>query len=345
MPKLKQPLDIMSKNKHKTITKDQQPLLQIDPILSRPNKLIKHKNLSTNKCIKLNSIIHNQKLDIYSDYYHTKLKPLLKSLINNLNLQYSKSTFSEKNIPINIYLEDIDKTNLDPNFYYDRQKQKYQNNNPILGFTARIGNHDDKYLYINQITIHSNLYHIPTLIHEIGHSIDMISNSTKNYMSDNNDFKPILNLYKNELNADIYQSNLSKNYIEYLSEPTEIFARFYSTWYDKEIQRFETNQSIQNISHPFDTNNHIPIKTTIGEKIAYDLYEKHPEIQQFFTKHFGGIIPPENTKLFNKEKWDDLHKESTSQSDASLLEKLSNIMYQTGLSQKEQPSNDIDLDY
>ena len=98
-------------------------------------------------------------------------------------------------------------------------------------------------------------------------------------------------------------------------------------------------------SHPFDTNNHIPIKTTIGEKIAYELYEKHPEIQQFFTKHFGGIIPPENTKLFNKEKWDDLHKESTSQSDKSLLEKLSNIMYQTGLSQKEQSLNDIDLDY
>ena len=342
---LKEPNDTKSLNKHKTIRPNEQSSLQIDLFTDQPKKKIKH-NLLSNDLINLQSVIHSSKSNIYKKYYDNKLKPTLTPLLKNLNLIYKSTNYNKNKIPVSITLEDFDRNNNDPNYYFDKQHKKYQTKVSTLGYTARIGHHDDNNLYINKLTIHANMYDIPIILHEIAHAIDMSSHPKfKNYMSDTIEFKPIMNLYQNEIN----QSNLSlyfnKDYIEYLKEPTEIFARFYSSWYDIEIQRYSKNKSVQNIFNPLDKDNHIPLQMVIGEKIAYDLYEKHPEIQQFFTKHFGGIIPPENTKLFNKEKWDDLHTESTSPSDTSLLKKLSNIMSQTGLSQKEQPSNNIDLDY
>ena len=47
----------------------------------------------------------------------------------------------------------------------------------------------------------------------------------------------------------------------------------------------------------------------------------------------------------NKNYHKNIKIQNTSPSDKSLLKKLSNIMCQTGLSQKEQSLNDIDLDY
>lgn len=346
MAKLKQLIDKTSKNKHKTITLGNQPSLQIDPLLSQPNKIIKHKSLSSNSTITVQSLIHNNKSDIYQNYYNNKLKHILKPIIKNINLIYNTSLYASKNTPINIYIEDIDKTNTDPNFYYDNQKKKYQTDNETLGYTARIGKHDSKHMIISQIAMHSNVYHIPIFLHEVGHIIDMISNHDKNYMSDNADFNNLIDLYVNKLNSSKYTDLLSEKYKNYLSEPTEIFARYHAAWYDHEIQRY--SKAYPNALNPFDQNSHIPIQTMIGEKLAYELYKDHPEIQQFFTKHFGGLIPPENTKLFNKEKWDELHTHQNTISDQSLMSKLKQSLFNAGVSLDDnnikQNTNDIEYD-
>lgn len=322
--------------------------LQIDLYPNIPTKKIKHKKLNNQQNIKIESIIHKNKTNIYRNHYNKTLEPSIKPLINNIALLYNKSLLGKHKIPLNIYLEDFDKTNLDPEFLFYNQKSKYKYSNPYFGLTYRIGSDNQEKTTIKSIQIKSAIQNPHILVHELGHALDFAyCNDYQLTLSESDEFQPIIKLYTDTL----YNINKNKSNIKqdsdfiYFTLPTEIFARCFQKWYDAEIQQYHPNTELRNIFNPYDKKYGVEKQHRIGESIVYKLYNDHPEIQQFFTKHFGGIIPPENTKLFNKEKWDDLHTESTSPSDTSLLKKLSNIMCQTGLSQKEQSLNDIDLDY
>ena len=343
---------IIKTSKYKTIkttvSQNETFSLQIDGFNNLPNKIIKHDNLTPSKNIKIWSLIHKNKSKIYNNHLDSVLDPVLKPLLENINLLYKKSLLSKKNTPIEIFLEDFDKNNLDPQFLFHNQKIKYKTQDRYLGIMFRIGTQTEDQTFIKKIQLRAAIQNPYILIHELGHTIDAAYCKDEQInLSDSPDFKPIINLYKQELiHANKHNPNIEENkQFQYLTLPTEIFARCFQKWYDAEIQQYHPNTELRNIFNPYDEKYGVEKQHRIGESIVYKLYNDHPEIQQFFTKHFGGIIPPENKKLFDKQKWDDLHKESTSQSDVSLLEKLSNIMYQTGLSQKEQPSNDIDLDY
>ena len=65
--------------------------------------------------------------------------------------------------------------------------------------------------------------------------------------------------------------------------------------------------------------------------------DEHPEIEQFFTKHFGEIIPPENTKLYNKTY------PNTSISDQSLLNKLNQVIKTAGLDKSKDFNIELEI--
>lgn len=312
-------------------------LLNNDFINNTKTYIISIPKLSFN-LINTSIITYENKKNLIQKYFKENKETYIKTL-QNFEKLYQNTNFAQNKIPLNINFEDFDELNNDPNYYFKQQKSNLQNLE-ILGFTKMDG-YSSKYntqINAQSLSLASNLYAPSILIHEFGHVLDFANLNRNGYiLSESNEFKQINDLFISEFkNTYNHIENLEEtDDYNYFTDSTEIFARLFATWYDIEIQQYSTKN--QMIFNPFTQPRDLPHVYQIGEIVAYNIYEKHTEIEQFFTKHFGEIIPPENAKLYNKTH------PNNSISDQSLLNKLNQAIKTVGLDKSKDFTIELEI--
>ena len=266
--------------------------------------------------------------------------------LNDMQSILTKTLKYNHNNPTPIYLT-FESSNANENntdFLYKNKKTKYEydGNTKPVGFNNILGH------TISQIETKVDLTTPYALAHEFGHIIDHLNSYPKDFYTSENpksDFTPIADLLNSQL-LKFYPNIQNDDYYEYLSQNLEIFARGFNIWYDKEVFQFHPNVNHKTLFDINDTTygkpKYIVEQSHPVEYTLYQIYDQYPEIQQFYTKHFGHIIPPENTKLYQKSKTET----KKSLSDNELLQRLKDIEFEADISTDLNSPNQInDIDY
>lgn len=316
-----------------------EPLTSLNPDFHYRNKryVISIPQLSS-KLINCTSTTYSSKKEINKSYFKENIH-IYKDLINNIKILYDKSPLGKNMIPININFDDFDKNNNDSNYIFKNQNSQNQNLN-IIGLTKYEGIPTKLGGIITSINVTSTIYSPSTLLHELGHVLDLAYLTKDGHiLSDTDDFNIIKNKFTKEYNNIYANTNFTSDskVKNYFLTPTEILARTFNVWYSEEIQKYKNDNYEKNIFDPFIQPHDLPSNYTVGEIIAYKIYDEHPEIEQFFTKHFGEIIPPENTKLYNKTH------PNNSISDQSLLNKLNQAIKTAGLDKSKDFTIELEI--
>lgn len=115
--------------------------------------------------------------------------------------------------------------------------------------------------------VYVNIHNIPTLIHELGHIIDALSNDSLDSIpwSEQDAFKPFIDSYIESFLALDNIEEYDQNTLDYYFQPTEVYARLFQIWYN-DINEPNTITTMKYIDD--------------SEQLALDLY--NTDIKEYF---------------------------------------------------------------
>lgn len=156
-----------------------------------------------------------------------------------------------------------------------------------------VHNTDNTFGPIEQLRIVTSMYTLSTLVHECGHMLDC-AYGVNPRLSDLNDFKQLHDEYIDAVDiineSDVFEYTVSTEYMEYLKNPTEIYARCFQTWYCKVIQPTKSNP---NFFKDLENDTYFGV----GEAASEFLFNVKPELFSYFDKKYGLIL--ENEKAIS----------------------------------------------
>lgn len=298
-------------------------------------------------------------IHINTRYFEGQSKAILNNFINNKNdysiflnhmQQLMESTKRYNNAdptPVYLTFESTESKQKETDFLYKNKSNYYQYDGVTkpYGYSNLLGALG---VTVTQIEMNVDIASPYALCHEFGHVIDELHADDKyayGSLDNNSDFIDIYEIIAYELKNHYPNIESDEMFSYYMLQP-EMFARGFNIWYDKEVFQFHPNVNHKTL---FDINDetygkpkHIVEQAHPVEYTLYQIYDQYPEIQQFYTKHFGHIIPPENTKLYQKSKTET----KKSLSDNEILQRLKDIEFEADLSPDSSSPNQInDIDY
>lgn len=309
-----------------------------------------HRNLFDDGCDRLNNqhfdftlnqkfLVHDVNVEIgsiveksssISNYQRNDFK-YDADLLEDFKLLLSKTKLKD-HVDINLHLHD---------FLPERNPDDFKSGGRMYSTRGRIGYEFKNVMFRDEaelfgIHLYVGLQERCYLPHEFGHLMDFAISNKMLYYSDevHDDYDDIYFDFRKKLVSDksflIY--NLEQQ--EYFIDQSEVFARFMNTWYQNEVHYPKTGWRTYDIEFKSEPN--------FAEKIVISYYNDHPEVAEFFNKHFGGIVPVENMKYFDKNKWDDLHGvESSVIDDNDLLTRYNNFILDNNIKFDKGMDNEI----
>ena len=256
--------------------------------LSRPN-IIVNANYFQNNGRLISQFFHNNQND-YSIFFDDMQKLL------ELSRKYNNDT------PVTIMFENLNPSEKNNQFLFKNQTKIhiYDGLEKPYGKSNLLG------VEISKIEVRLDITSPYAMAHEFGHVLDNFNAEDKNWQeseSKTDEFNRLVSIIINET-SNRYSDTMSDYNLIYLFSHQEIYARCFNIWYDKEVFQHKPNVNNPTLFNITDktrgksiefVQQYHPIEYTL-----YQIYDQYPELEQYFTKRFGEIIPPENAKLYNQ---------------------------------------------
>lgn len=285
--------------------------------LSRPNIIVNANYFQDNGRL-ISQFFHNNQHD-YSIFFDDMQKLI------EISRKYNDNT------PVTIMFENLNPSEQNNQFLFKNQNKIHMYD----GLEKPYGKSNLLGVEISKLEVRVDITSPYAMAHEFGHVLDNFNAEDENWQeseSKTEEFDKLISIIINET-SDHYSDKMSDYNLIYLFSHEEIYARCFNIWYDKEVFQHKPNVNNPTLFNIADKTRGKPIEFVQQyhpiENTLYQIYDQYPEIQQYFTKRFGEIIPPENTKLYNKIHFQSQIKTKTSNTqkkaitDYELLAKLS----------------------
>lgn len=221
--------------------------------------------------------------------YMKEIKTGLTEFLKDMRVLMNQSP--SKDMTIDVTMVDSNKSAIFTNY-----KGIKRDKGDLGYFQPQFNVSQNKYTHLLNSRVVISMYTLSSLVHECGHMLDN-AYGYEPRLSDRADFRPFYDEYINALeiikDSDVFTYKPADEYMWYLKDPSEVFARSFQTWYCHVIQPTKSNPDLFG-----DLTNDAYFG--IGEAASEFLFNTKPELYNYFDKYYGRVL--ENEKAIELAK-------------------------------------------